>query len=178
MRKLKNIVASTLLVSVSLMAMTAKVTPPTKTVHSLLKGTTLNQISKTGVALNISYTTQHVNVGELSDVNLTITTPLTEGKLKVNLRGLNDAIVGINRSDIAFTLGQNKQSFPIHLQLSSATEGLHYLNVSATVEGQGTRVLAVPLKVGLVTNVMKNKINTVSSDGKVISVSSAQEEIK
>ena len=178
MKTLKIILASTLLLSASSMAMTSKVKESTKIVYEVLEGTTVGQVSKTGVAVDIAYKAQHLNVGELSDVNITISTTLSEGTLKVNLRGLEDNIVGIDKSDIEFKLSENNNSFPINLQLSSSIEGIHYLNVSVTVEGQGTRVLAVPLNVGTVSKIMKNKMNTTNSEGKVISISSAEEEIK
>jgi len=178
MKTLKMILALTLLLSVSSMAMTSKVKEPTKIVYEVLEGTTVGQVSKTGVAVDIAYKTQHVDVGESSDVNITISTTLSEGMLKVNLRGLEDDITGVDTSNHEFTLSKNKNSFPINLQLSSSTEGIHYLNVSVTVEGQGTRVLAVPLNVGTVSKSMKNQMNTTNSEGKVISISSAEEEIK
>jgi hypothetical protein len=138
----------------------------------------VNQVSKTGVAVDIAYKAQHVNVGELSDVNITVSTTLSKGILKVNLRGLDDDIVGIDTSNMEFELSKMKNSFPINLQLSSSTEGIHYLNVSVTVEGQGSRVLAIPLNVGIISNKIGNQANEKNSNGKVISISRAEEEIK
>jgi len=178
MKKLKLILASTLLLSVDAMAMTSKVDEPTKTVYKVVEGTTVNQVAKTGIPVDISYKAQHVNVGEVSDVTVTITTSLSSGTLQVNLRGLEDDIIGIDRSDVEFKLSSDRHSFPINLQLSSSTDGIHYLNVTATVVGQGSRVLAVPLNVGEISSKIENQSNEKSADGSVISVSSADEEIK
>ena len=178
MKTLKIIVASTLLMSVSSMALTSKVKEQDKKIYTVLEGTTVNQVAKSGLSVELSYKTQHVDVGEKSDVNVTITTGLSKGIMKVNIRPLDNDLDGFTEQNLEFDLAQGEGSFPINLEVSSSVDGIHYLNFTISVEGEGARVLAVPVNVGTISNKINNKAVETTDKGVAISVSSAEEEIK
>jgi len=178
MKTLKIIVASTLLMSVSAMALTSKVKEGNKKVYTVLEGTTVNQVSKSGLPVELSYKTQHVDIGENSNVNVTITTGLSKGIMKVNIRPLDSDLDGFKEQNLQFNLAQGEKSFPINFEVSSLVEGIHYLNFTISVEGEGSRVLAIPVNVGTISKKMDNKAVETNNKGVAISISSAQEEIK
>lgn len=179
MKTFKTILVGTLLTSVMSFANTAKVNEPTKKIYQVLQGDSVDSDKKSGLAIDLKYKSQHVDVGESSDVNITLTTGLKEGTLNVKLRALDNQLEGIGKEDITFNLLNSKSnSFPINLEVSSEEEGIHYINVDLSVEGQGARVFAVPVYIGTVANKIENKAIEKTEEGAAISISNAEEEIK
>lgn len=178
MKTLQTILISTLLLSISAIAMTSKVKEKNKTVYRILEGSTINQISKPGLAVDLTYKSEHVEIGETSDINITLYTGITLGTLKVNLKALDDGLNSMEEQDLEFDLSKNEKTFPIGLEVSSSEDGIHYINVTLFVEGQGSRVLVVPVNVGKITEKINNKAVETTTEGVIISVSSAEEEIK
>jgi len=158
--------------------MTNKVNDENKVVYEVLEGDTSKIELKPGLAVDVKYKSEHVDVGMSADVNITISTKLNKGILKVNLRALKENTINVKQKDLEFTLTQGENSFPINLQLSSEDNGIHYINLTMSVEGQGSRVVTVPVNVGTVSKKLDNKKIERTSTGTSISVSSAQEEIK
>ncbi|CAA6802705.1 MAG: Unknown protein [uncultured Sulfurovum sp.] len=178
MKTLKMIVVSTLLSSILAFGNTARVTEPTKHVYKVLEGNSMNIQGKPGLAVELSYKSAHVEVGELSDVNITLMTDLDSGTLKVNLKPLEANSIGLEAQNLEFELSKSMNYFPINLQVNTIREGIHYINVTLSLEGEGLRVLAVPVNVGTISNALTNKTVETTDTGVNISVSSAQEEIK
>ena len=178
MKTLKMLFIAILSTTLGAMAMTAKVKNESKVVYEVLEGDTKEVHGKPGLAVDVKYKTEHVDVGVSSDVNITITTGLSEGVLKVNLRALKENTIDLTEEDLEFTLTKDGNSFPINLQLSSEINGIHYINLTMTVEGQDSRVISVPVNVGTISNKLDNKAVERTDKGLAISVSSAQEEIK
>ena len=179
MQILKTLVITTLLTNVGAMAMTSKVKADNnKVVYEVLEGNSNNVQGKPGLAVDVNYKSQHVDVGVNADVNITITTGLTQGVLKVNLRALKENTTNLGEKDLEFRLTKDKNSFPINLQLSSEIDCIHYINLTMSVEGQGSRVVTVPVNIGTVSNKIENKAIDRTDKGVAISVSAAQEEIQ
>ena len=178
MKIVKTLLIATLLTSIGAMAMTNKVNDENKVVYEVLEGDTSKIELKPGLAVDVKYKSEHVDVGMSADVNITISTKLNKGILKVNLRALKENTINVKQKDLEFTLTQGENSFPINLQLSSEDNGIHYINLTMSVEGQGSRVVTVPVNVGTVSKKLDNKKIERTSTGTSISVSSAQEEIK
>lgn len=178
MKTLPIILISTFFISLPATGMTAKVKEPTKTVHTVLKGNSAGEFSKRGLAVEMSYKSEHVETGDLSNVNVILSTQLKTGILKVNLRALDKTLVGLENENLEFELSASKRSFPLDLQLSSLTSGIHYLNLTVSIEGEGSRVFAVPINIGTISNKIEKQTLETSDTGINISVSSAKEEIK
>jgi len=178
MKTLKIVLTTTLLMSVTALAMTAKTNETSKKVYSVLEGTTVNQITKSGISVDLSYKSEHVEVGEISDVNINLHTEVQKGILKVNMRALENGLSGIEEENLEFDLTKGEKDFPIKLQVSSALNGIHYINFTLSIDGKGTRVWAVPVNVGTISNKIETKELETTSKGVSISVSSALEEIK
>jgi len=177
MKILQIILVSTLLVSVSANAMTAKVKEESKTVYEVLKGDSKGSYMKPGLSVNLSYTSEHVDVGELSDVNITITTILNEGTLKVNLKSLEEDSE-IEEQNLEFKLSKTENVFPINLQLSSENEGRYYITIFISLDGKGGRVFEVPLNIGKISEKMSSEPVERTDKGIAITSAPAEEEIK
>ncbi len=178
MKKLKMILILMLMMNLSAVAMTAKVKDEDKTIYRLLEGETQNQMGKPGLAVDLSYKSEHVEVGEVSDVNITLISQLKQGTLKVKVAPLNESLVGLEEQNFEFKLSESKRSFPINLQVGSSQSGIYYINLIVSLEGEGSRVLAVPVHIGETASKIENKQLERTDNGIAISVSSAQEEIK
>ncbi len=175
---LKILLIATLLTNISAMAMTAKVNNENKIIYAVLEGSSSQANGKPGLAAEVNYKSEHVDVGVSSDVNITITTGLSKGILNVNLRPLEKTTIDVAEKDFKFTLSKGGNSFPIHLQVSSQINGIHYINLTLSVEGQGLRVVSVPVNVGKVSEKMNNNKAVEKTENGAISVSLAEEEIK
>lgn len=178
MKILKTLMIATLLTNIGAMAMTAKVKDENKVVYEVLEGDTKDIHGKPGLAVDVKYKSEHVDVGVSSDVNITISTGLSEGVLKVNLRALKENTIDLGEKDLEFTLTKEANSFPLNLQLSSELNGIHYINLTMSVEGQGSRVITVPVNVGTISKKLENKAIERTDEGIAVSVGVAQEEIK
>ena len=177
MKRIKIVLTATLLSSVTLMAMTAKVNDANKVVYEVIEGSSSSVKGKPSLNAEVKYKSQHVDVGVSADVNITINTALTKGILNVNLRPLKENRLDVAEKDLKFTLRKGKNSFPINFQVSSQENGIHYINLTLSVKGEGVKVVAIPVNVGSVSKKIDNKSIEKTENG-VVSVSSAEEEIK
>jgi len=179
MKTLKTLLVATLLTNVGAMAMTSKVkADDNKVVYEVLTGDSSRVQGKSGLPVDVNYKSQHVDVGVSSDVNITIGTGLSKGILKVNVRALKENSIDLEEKDLEFTLTKGQNAFPLNFQVTSQENGIHYINLTMSVEGQGSRVVVVPLNIGTVSNKIENKAVEKTDKGVAISVSSAEEEIK
>lgn len=179
MKNLNIMLTSLLLTSVVSFANTAKVSKPSKKVYEVLEGKSMSLKCKPSIDAEISYKSEHVAVGEVSDVNISISTMLKSGILKVKLTDLEDSLEGLDTKNLAFTLSSTKENnFSINLKVSSAVEGIHYVNVVLSVEGEGSRVVAIPVNIGDISNTLQQKAVKTTDKGVVMTISNAQEEIK
>jgi len=179
MQIVKTILITTIVTNTGVMAMTSKAkNDENKVVYEVLTGDTNSVQGKPALAVDVNYKSQHVDVGVKSDVSITISTRLTKGILKVNLRSLNEKSIDLEERDLEFTLTKGTNSFPIKLKVSSSENGIHYINLTMSVEGEGSRVVVIPVNVGTISHKVENKALEKTGNGVVISVSNAEEEIK
>ena len=177
--KMKIILVWTLLLNVSATAMTSKVKAgDNKIVYEVLEGDSKIFEKKPGLAVDLTYKTQHVEVGEESDVHINITTDLIAGTLKIKMNALDNTLSGVDEEIKEFKISETSNHFSIDLTLSSAVDGRHYLNLHLSVEDKGSRVFVVPIYVGTLHDKVDNKVVQKTNNGTMISVSSAEEEIK
>ena len=144
---------------------------------TFVKSTTVGHYMKPGLAVDITYSSQKVDIGELSDINITLDTLLKDGMLKVKIT-LDKDLSGLDSSHLEFPLSETAKSFSVNLQLSSPTDGIHYINIFAEIEGNGMRAFAIPVYVGDTTKKsFFSKTTEKTSTGVNISVSNAEETI-
>ena len=178
MKTVTTLLVATLLTTVGAMAMTSKVKSEDKVVYEVLVGDSSEVHGKLGLAVDVNYKSQHVDVGIPSDVNITISTGLSKGILKVNIRALEANSIDLEEKDLEFTLTKGRNTFPINLQVASQESGIHYINLTLLVEGEGSKVVAIPVNIGSVSNKIEGSAVEKTEQGAAISVSSAEEEIK
>jgi hypothetical protein len=178
MKTVTTLLVATLLTNVGAMAMTSKAKSEDKVVYEVLVGDSSEVQGKMGLAVDVNYKSQHVDVGMPSDVNITLSTGLSKGILKVNLRPLKANSIDLEEQDLEFTLTKGINVFPINLQVTSQESGIHYINLTISVEGQSSKVVAIPVNIGSVSNKIEGSSVEKTEQGVAISVSSAEEEIR
>jgi len=173
MKNIKILLLSALLVGTNAMAMTSKVEKP-----ELVKGTTIGQYAKPGAPVDVSYTTEHVSVGETSLVHIVLLSSMKTGQMNVSLKidkNLNEVTAVAKHMSFDMKAGQNE--FPIDFSVSADEDGLFYVKLHVSIKGQGMRAFAVPVYVGDAKLKKSTKIQK-SSTGENISVSQAVETVK
>lgn len=169
----KILLASLLLIVTTAIAFTAKVEKP-----ALVKGTSIGKYAKPGAPVDITYTSEHVNAGDVSKVDIVLMTNVAAGKMKVAVKvdkGLNE--ISDTEKHLSFDLGEGNKEYPLHLEVSAAEDGLYYVKLIASIKGQGMRAFAVPVYVGDGIPKMKKAPVEKTTSGETISVSPAQESI-
>ena len=179
MKKTKLLLAPLLIV----MGLQAKPTEETKVENSNIKsGTTLGHYQKPGAPIDMSYDSTKVNAGEVSDINITLTTSAISGTMQVSLT-FDEAIKNVNNTEenLTFEITPEQRSFPINIQASSDIDGLHYIRLLTKVD-KGTasklRAFAVPVYIGEPKPKAKSANIMKAMSGENISVSKAVETIE
>jgi len=167
------LLVSSFFLGTSAIALTAKVG---KTV--VVKGTSVGQYAKPGAPVEISYSSEHVAVGDVTNVDINLTSSVTTGTMKVKVKvdkDLNE-ITTVDKH-LSFDLSEGKKEYPLHLEVSADEDGLYYVRVMVTLKGKGMRSFAVPVYVGEGT-LRKNKATMEKTkSGENITVFSAEETI-
>ena len=146
---------------------------------------TAQQYSKPGADIDMKYTSQKVDVNEISDVNITLTTAITKGLISVIIT-LDKQLETINEFDdnLTFEIIPNQQNFLIELQVKSKHQGLYYIRLLTKVDkgyGIKLRSFAVPIYVGQVEGIKKRSLDAqmkAIGSGENISISKAVETIE
>jgi len=135
---------------------------------------------KPGAPVQIRYTSEPIDVGAAGTVDIVLTTQVAEGTMKVVVKtdkGL-DALTEPEKP-LFFELGKNDtKEYPLHLEVSSAQDGLYYVKLIVSIKGQGMRAFVVPVYVGEGVSKAEKKPVAKTSSGEAISVSTAQESIE
>ena len=114
----------------------------------VLFGTTKGIMSKSTLPVDIEYTSKRVEIDEVSQVNITLLSPLKEGVLNVKVRDLKDSLDGLDEEEFNFILTENLNRFNLAYEVSSKRAGIHYVNLMLTIKERGSKVLAVPVYIG------------------------------
>jgi hypothetical protein len=119
---------------------------------SIVRGTTIGHYQKPGAPIDITYSTKRVVLDEISDVNITLTTPMKEGEMEVDIDiDKNLKVDGATYNKITFSLNPNQTDYKINLKVSSNKDGLYYIRLLTKINGAGSakmRAFAVPVYVG------------------------------
>ena len=162
------------LLAIPAMALSSKV----KSEYALVKGTSIGKYAKPGAPVDIVYTSEHMDVGDISKIDIDLQTYLKKGVMKVSI-SMDDALKETTNigNDISFTLTPSTKSIPIHMKVIASEEGRYYVRLLVSIKGKGMRSFAVPVYVGKGTVTNKKPIQK-TKNGENISVSRAIETIR
>ncbi len=179
MKKTKLLLAPLLII----MGLNAKPSEDTKVENSNIKtGTTIGHYQKPGAPIDMTYNSTKVNAGEVSDINITLTTTANSGTMNVNLT-FDEAIKNESNTEenLTFEITPEQRNFTINIQASSEIDGLHYIRLLTKVD-RGTasklRAFAVPVYIGEPKPKAKSVNIMKAMSGENISVSKAVETIE
>lgn len=144
MKIFKLLLASSLLIGTSAIAFTAKIKEPV-----VVKGTSIGEYSKPGAPVEIRYTSEHVEAGEVSKVDIVLLSSPITGTMKVKMK-LDKQLNEISNTEkqISFDLDRDTKEYPIHLDVSADEDGLYYIKLHVVMKGKGMRAFAVPVYFG------------------------------
>ena len=173
MKLAHSVLLGSVLLLTSAMAFSAKVKDPV-----VVKGTTVGKYAKPGAPVDIRYTSEHVEAGDISNVDIVFTSSATQGTMKVNIKvdkNLNEH-TSINKH-LTFDLDKARKEYPVHLEVSADEDGLYYVRILVSIKGNGMRAFAVPVYVGSAQVTKQNVTIEKTKRGENISVSKAEERI-
>jgi len=151
--------------------------------NQVAKGTTIGHYQKPGAPVNVTYSSTKVEVDEVADVNISLTTSVKSGDMEVTVDvDKNLEQIGEKYNNISFSLSPNRKNYNINMKVKSSKDGLYYIRLLAkinSVSGVRMRALAVPVYIGDGQLRKKNKqLILKAMSGENISVSKAQETIE
>jgi len=157
----------------------------TMNAKELSSNSTLHHYAKPGAPVDMSYTSQKVDVNETSDVNITLTTSIKQGTISTSI-SLDKNLIALNTVDTnsSFSVTPEQQIFLINLQVKAKQEGLYYIKLLTKVDkgyGLKLRSFAVPIYVGKNAGIKKHHNTTqmkLLGAGENISVSKAIETVE
>ncbi len=154
------------------------------TAKDISSNSTIHQYSKPGASIDMSYSSQRVDINEVSDVNITLTTALRKGTLSTIIT-LDKNLTSINKfnNNLSYAILANQQEFLINLQVNSKKEGLYYIRLLTKIDngyGVKLRSFAVPIYIGKEVGITKKRIGSQMKalGAENISVSKAVETIE
>jgi hypothetical protein len=157
----------------------------TKSDEIIVSGTTEGHYQKPGAPVDMRYTTKKVRVGEVSDVNITLITPVKSGEMDISI-DFDEELkpVGEIFNKVVFPINPEQRKYNLHLKVTASDEGLFYVRLLVKVKepnrnSANMRAFAVPVYVGngRLKSKSKQKIMRALS-GENLSVSKAKETIK
>ena len=176
MKKMKILLLASLLIGVSAIAMTSKVEKPI----GIKSGTSIGEYKKPGAPVDITYTTEHVEAGDVSEVKIVLTSTVESGTMDVLVnvdKNLNQ-LTNIANS-VSFDMGVGQKEYPLDLSVSADQDGLYYVKLIVSIKDRGVRTFAVPVYVGDEKSYKKSsKSIKKTANGQNISVSPATETIE
>jgi len=149
-----------------------------------MSGTTIGHYAKPGAPIDMTYLTKSTDnnkSSKLYDVNITLTTTVRYGTMRVKLT-FNDKLIPTSsiEKELAFEITPEQKKYPINLQVSAKEEGLFYIRLLTKIDkGRGSklRAFAVPVQVGEKKRLNRNSVMMKSHSGERISISKAVETI-
>ena len=157
----------------------------TMNAKELSSNSTMHHYAKPGAPIDMSYTSQKVDINETSDVNITLTTSVKQGSISTIIN-LDDNLISLKEIDnnSTFSVTPEQQIFLINLQVKAKREGLYYIKLLTKVDkgyGAKLRSFAVPIYVGKNAGIKKHHNNEqmkLMGAGENISVAKAVETIQ
>ena len=124
-------------------AMATKMSRPTIMQHS-----SAGEYKKPGAAIDIEYTVEKIDSGEVGKVSITLTTPRESGKMSTSISvGKGLQTVGSFARKKVFQLSPSRHAYQIDFRVIAGTDGLYYIRIGAKT-GRRSRHFAIPVSVG------------------------------
>ena len=173
-KNLMKLFITSMLIGSIAMASTAKTSEP-----KLITGTSVGKYAKPGAPVDITYTSQNVEVGESAEVNIDLSTSIQTGTMSVKIKMDKQLTAGQKiDKNISFTLEKNTNIYPLKMSVSAEADGVYYIKLLVTIKGKGSRAFAVPVYIGE-GRVKKSKVSVQkTASGENISVSKAVESVE
>jgi len=149
-----------------------------------LKGTTIGHYSKPGAPIDMTYIsnpTDNNKSTKIYDVNITLTSTVRYGTMKVKL-ALDTKLTPLSaiEKELTFEISPEQKKYPINLKVSAKEDGLYYIRLLTKIDkgvGSKLRAFAVPVQVGEKKKINRNSVMMKSHSGENISISKAVETI-
>lgn len=138
------------LLIVPVLATSISVSSPQKvSAPALVKGSSIGKYAKPGAPVDIRYTTQNVEAGESSEVNIVFTTSVRSGNMYVKIRTDRELLsVKSFENYRRFKLDENRSAYPLQLFMTAEKDGVYYIKLLVDMGEQGSRAFAVPVYIG------------------------------
>ena len=125
---------------------------PKETPSNIKTGTTIGHYAKPGAPIDMTYTSTTVQTNEESDINITLTSNVNYGTMKVELKFDNKLVQVTDISkNLTFQITPKQKTYTIHLKAKSVEEGLFYIRLITQIDkglGSQLRAFAVPVYIG------------------------------
>ena len=174
MKLFSRLFLSSLLLASSAMALTAKVESP-----KLAKGTSIGKYAKPGAPVDIRYTTEYVEVGEMSQVNITLITGLSSGTMDVDMY-IDKKLHAQSEltTSLHIPLNSKKNEYPLSsMQVFADENGIYYVKLIVSFKNNHSRAFAVPIYVGHEEDKKNKKSQQKTKSGENITIMPAKESI-
>ena len=169
--KLKTLVLAPLLILIGLHA-------------ESMTGTTIGHYSKPGAPIDMTYLSKSTDDNKstrIYDVNITLTSTVRYGTMKVKLRlDTNLTARSPIEKELTFEISPEQKKYPINLQVSAPEDGLYYIRLLTKIDkgvASKLRAFAVPVQIGERKKLKRNTVMMKSNAGENISISKAIETV-
>lgn len=154
--------------------------------HETVSGSTLHYHNKPGAPLDMTFSSEKIDLNETADINITLQTTINKGTVFVNAL-LDPELEVLNSVDknTSFEIQPNQKTFIMNFEIKSKKEGLYYIKLLTKVKTDfytKLRYFAVPVYVGQYQKPVPKSLSTsqLKATGVTenISVSKAKETIE
>ena len=166
------LLASLLLAGAGITTLTAKTD---KT--DILNGTTLKKYRKPGAPVDIEFTTQRVQSGEVATIDIQLITTEKQGNMQVKIK-LDKALSLAEdfKTQREITLDGSK-TYPLEFKVIAPMDGVYHIRLLVEMKNKGFRAFVIPVQIGNGTLKLQHKPLMKNKHGENISVSHAYEKI-
>jgi len=157
----------------------------TESNSTIVTGTTIGHYQKPGAPVDMRYTTRKIRAGEISDVNISLMTPLKSGEMEVSI-SFDKELTPVDDifDKVVFQIVPDQKEYKLHFRVTSSKDGLYYIRLlihtrDPNGDSANMRAFAIPVYVGSGQLIQKSRQKIMKAlSGENLSVSKAKETIK
>ena len=144
----------------------------------VMQHSSVGEYKKPGAAIDIKYTVEKIDSGEVGKVSIILTTPRESGKMSASISiGKGLQTVGSFARKKVFQLSPSRHTYTIDFKVVAGTDGLYYIRIGAKI-GRKTRHFAIPVSVGTGKANLRRKPLHKSKSGENMIIFKANETIR